>query len=305
MLEKEIFNLGFRGNISSNINIGEKTAFKTKSLANFFIEPADEKSLSIILKHLKTKKENFFVLGGGNNTLINENGIKIVVCLKKFFNNFKILQQNNEEIYLTIESGAMLPKICWHCAIKGYSGLNALIGIPGTIGGAVFMNAGTTKGTIFSLIEKINIMDFNGDKYFLNKKEINPSYRKIQLNNIKDFIILDCTLKLKKNNDGKTIKEAKEFMKARKNSQPIKEKSCGCFFKNPENNLPAGMLIEKAGLKGKRIGGAKISEIHANFIINEKDCSASDILKLKNFVQEEVNKKFKVTLEPEVKIVGR
>lgn len=76
-------------------------------------------------------------------------------------------------------------------------------------------------------------------------------------------------------------------------------------FKNPENNLPAGMLIEKAGLKGKRIGGAKISEIHANFIINEKDCSASDILKLKNFVQEEVNKKFKVTLEPEVKIVGR
>ncbi|MCB9494505.1 MAG: UDP-N-acetylmuramate dehydrogenase [Desulfobacteraceae bacterium] len=305
MLEKEIRRLEFKGNISTNINIGKKTAFKTSGMANYFIEPADKKSLSTVIRYLKDCNESFFVLGGGYNTLVSENGINTVVSLKKFFNKFEILEKNNNEILINIQAGALLQKICWFCAFKGFIGLNPLIGIPGTIGGAVFMNAGTKDGDIFSVLEEIDVMDYKGENFRVKKNDIIASYRELKVKNIKDFIITGCTLKLKKNNAKALMKEAKNQMTKRKSLQPVKEKSCGCFFKNPVNNSPAGMLIEKAGLKGKKIGGAKVSEIHANFIVNENNCSASHIIELKELIEKEVKKKFNVILEPEVKIVGR
>lgn len=304
MVEKELINLGFRGNILDGINIGEKTAFKTRALCDYFIEPSDLKSLSLVIEYLKQKKEDFFILGGGYNTLIKPGGIKFILSLKKFFNRFHIQRETEKEIFLNAQSGAMLQKICWHCALKGYEGLNSLIGIPGTMGGAVYMNAGTKKGDIFSVIHEINIIDYSGKQAKYGKTSIIPGYRELKLKNNPEFIILDCTLKLEKNEATKVFEEAKTLLKQRKLSQPVKEKSCGCFFKNPETS-PAGMLIDKAGLKGKKIGGAKISSVHGNFIVSETGCTASDIIELKELVEREVKNKFDIDLEPEVKIVGR
>ncbi|MDY0131374.1 MAG: UDP-N-acetylmuramate dehydrogenase [Desulforegulaceae bacterium] len=304
MIKKELNKLDFKGNILTDIDVGKTTAFKTKALCNYFIEPFDLKSLSILVKYLKKKNEDFFILGGGYNTLIKTNGIKIIISFKRFFHKFGLVKETKNEVYLNVQAGAMLQKICWHCAIKGYQGLNSLIGIPGTIGGAVFMNAGTKKGDIFSVIEEVLLMDYSGEQFKAAKNEILPSYRELKLKTDKKFIILGCTLKLLKTNSEKLVKEAKKLLVERKNSQPLNEKSCGCFFKNPESS-PAGMLIDKTGLKDKRIGGARVSNLHGNFIISEEGCTALDIIKLKELIQKKVKNKFDLTLEPEVKIVGR
>jgi UDP-N-acetylmuramate dehydrogenase len=304
MIKKELKNLNFKGNIYHDLNIRDKTAFKTDALCNYFIEPEDLDSLLNLIKYLNQKNEEFFILGGGNNTLIKPGGIKIIVSLKKFFNKFEIVKQTENKVYLKIQSGAMLQKICWYCAVKGYEGLNPLIGIPGTLGGALFMNAGTKYGDISPSVNEITIIDSKGNLLKASGADLIAGYREIKIKNIENFIIIDSTLKLEISDKTKVLKEAKQLLKLRKISQPVKEKSCGCFFKNPDKS-PAGMLIEKAGLKGKKIGGAKVSTIHANFILSENGCKASDIIELKDLITAEIKNKFGIMLEPEVKIVGR
>ncbi|PIE75157.1 MAG: UDP-N-acetylenolpyruvoylglucosamine reductase [Deltaproteobacteria bacterium] len=307
MIETILKKEGFQGNILKDSPIGEKTAFKTGGNADYFIEPLNEKSLKIFVDIMRKNKKTFFVIGAGTNILIKKTGVEYALSLKKGFNGFHIERETDSEIYLKVKAGTNLSKLCWFCAKKGYKGLNPLIGIPGLAGGSAFMNAGTDLGTFSDVIENISVIDDKGIFHKLDKKDIEPFYRGIGIKKkeIKNFIIIEILLRLEKSEAALIYKEAKALISERKKNQPLKTFNCGCFFKNPKPEMPAGMLIDKAGLKGKKVGGAMVSTKHANFITNEKDASAEDIINLKEIIQLEVRKKFSVNLEPEVKIVGR
>lgn len=297
----------FLGNISLNTPLGLKTAFKTGGNADYFIEPKDFKSLKIFLEIALQNSQEFIVIGGGTNTLIKDSGIKYAVSIVKTFNGFKIEKEDKNNIYLRVKSGTKLQKLCWHCAKRGFKGLNCLIGIPGSFGGALKMNAGTNKGSIDKVLQSITIVSKDLKKKVLSKKDITTGYRslKIEDKTIDNFIILDALIKLEKTDSANLYIEARQLLRERKISQPVKANSAGCFFKNPSDKIPAGLLIDKAGLKGKTIGGAAISKVHANFITNNGNATASDILALKEIIQDEIKQKYDVFLEAEVKIVGR
>jgi UDP-N-acetylmuramate dehydrogenase len=307
MLKTDLNNIGFAGNISRDTDLGPKTGFKTGGKADVFAEPEDLKSLINLLKFIKSENSKFNVIGGGTNTLIKETGIKYGLSLGRYFSSIFTEAENNNKILLRVQSGVKLPRLCWYAAARGYSGLNNLTGIPGLVGGAVFMNAGTDKGTVSSVIKEITAVDESGNILKFKDHDLIPEYRKLGFKNqkIENYIIIDVLIELDKTDKNKTYQEAKELIKKRKEKQPLKEASCGSFFKNPSLEMTAGMLIEKAGLKGKSIGGAEISRVHANFITNKNKATPEDIIKLKDFIQKEVKLKFSIDLEPEVKIVGR
>jgi UDP-N-acetylmuramate dehydrogenase len=195
-------------------------------------------------------------------------------------------------------SAAPLSRLISLTRAKGLSGLEFLAGIPGTLGGALMMNAGAWGRCVGDLVEDVKVMDHRGRIKLLDKKDIKFKYRCAGLDG---FIILGAGLRLEKNDKGQIGARIKEHLLQRKRAQDLSHPSAGCVFKNPKGK-PAGMLIDKCGLKGKEIGGAGISTKHANFILNLGDASARDVLALMSLARKEVYKKFKVRLKPEIKI---
>lgn len=306
MLIKEL-EKNFQGSISRNLSLASKTAFKTGGTADYFIEPGDIASLKHFLKFMEEKDETFTILGSGTNTLVKDSGLKYVLSLLKGFNGLEVIKENKKEIFLRVGAGHSLSKLCWHCAKQNFRGVNKLIGIPGSLGGAVSMNAGTREGDILSIVQEVNIIDFSGKIHKLEKNDFISLYRHFKPKDplIKKYIIINALIKLEKADDDRIYAEAKELLRKRKESQPLRTNNAGCFFKNPSSDMPAGLLIDKAGLKGKKHKTAAVSEKHANFITSSGSGSSADIIELKNFIQDEIKRKFDVELKPEVKIVGR
>jgi UDP-N-acetylmuramate dehydrogenase len=186
-------------------------------------------------------------------------------------------------------------------------GINFAIGIPGTIGGALAMNAGTGSGTMQDVVQSVTLVTFDGRVWRVDKANLTFEYRKALWNSREisgQAIILETTLALQPGDPEKLKKEAQKLATFRKLHQPVGKACAGSFFKNPESGPPAGALIDRAGLKGKTVGGAMISEKHANFIINTGHATARDVLDLMNHVQETVYRRFGVGLSPEVRILG-
>ena len=250
------------------------------------------------------------VIGDGTNLLVKDNGIRgIVVVLAKYTKKFSKKTEKNREVIITAPAGTKLYELCSFAIKSGLGGMNYAVGIPGTVGGAITMNAGTAHGSTEDVLEDVLIMLPDGKTKRINKSEINFSYRNLSFGkDIKIYqgrpIILEGSFRLYPFDAATLKKEAEEILRIRNKKQPVSFPSAGSFFKNPEQGKAAGRLIEKAGLKGKKIGGAQVSEKHANFIINTGGASASDILGLMEFIQETVFKTFNIKLEPEVKIVG-
>jgi UDP-N-acetylmuramate dehydrogenase len=207
-------------------------------------------------------------------------------------------------------SGALLRNLCSFALERGLEGINFAVGIPGTIGGGIMMNAGTAHGAMESALESINVLLPTGRSHKIKREKLNFSYRNLTLNNerIDSYqghpIVLDGCFCLRPSDPEKLKKEAQAILKTRKDRQPTGLPSAGCFYKNPVYGKTAGELIELAGLKGKSIGGAEISSKHANFIVNRQRASAADFLALMELVEETVSKMFDIDLEREVKIVG-
>jgi len=207
-------------------------------------------------------------------------------------------------------AGASLPSLCNFAIDNGLGGMNFGLGIPGTIGGAILMNAGTAHGDISDVLNTITILDPCGNKKHLNTKDYNFSYRKLAWsNNLTKVsnngpVILDGCFKLHSTDKNRLKQKAAAILLARKRKQPTHLPSAGCFFKNPQSGKTAGELIEMAGLKGTVKGDARISSKHGNFIINQGNASAADIIELVLLVQEYVSKMFNKVLIPEVIIVG-
>ena len=280
-----------------NESLKKHTTYGIGGPADLMIFPKSKQDLIKVIEIINENKIQLTILGSGSNVLVSDNGIRgAVISLK---NSLKQIEVDNNILYA--ECGTMLGKIVKHAVKNNLIGLENLNGVPGTLGGALIMNAGAWGGEISENLIHVEIMNSKNEIQKIQKKDLNFSYRQSSFN--KDDILLSAKFNLKKA-DKDIIKE--NFIEAqsgRKKSQPLNKRSAGSLFKNPKNNS-AGKLLDEAGLKGFSIGDAKISEKHANFFINDGDASSRDMLMLIKKAHKEVKDKFNVNLSLEVKLMG-
>ena len=266
---------------------------------DLFILPSNKEDLIKVFEISKKYNQEVNVVGSGSNLLVSDNGIRgVVICIKNCLNNLDV---EDNKIYA--ECGVMLGKLVKHSIKNNLKGLENLIGVPGTLGGALIMNAGAWGGEISNCLESVELIDPDKDEIVtLSKSEINFSYRSSSFKN--ESILLSALFHMDYS-DKKMIEDSSKIAQfGRKDTQPLKYRSAGSVFKNPSKEKPAGMLIDKAGLKGLTIGDAQISEKHANFFINKKNAKANDMLNLIKKAKNTVKEKFDVDMNLEVKLMG-
>jgi len=271
------------------------TKYGLGGAADYLVAPQSIQQLQEIMKRCQENNLSVRVLGFGSNLLISDEGVKGVVIRLE---NPSFCQSKFEQTTLTAGAGANLNNLVLESVRKGLGGLESLTGIPGSIGGAARMNAGGRFGDIGSVIQSVTVMDAQGTVFEKAKPELIFDYR---ATNITAKVILGAVIKLTESDPDTLLHMVKEVWIYKKNTQPLDAHNAGCIFKNPRG-LSAGALIDRAGLKGTQIGGAVISEKHANFIIAEKGCKSSDIRQLIDLIRTKVRDKFDVTLELEIEI---
>jgi UDP-N-acetylmuramate dehydrogenase len=269
------------------------TTFKVGGSARYFAEPKDIKALKLLLNYTKRYDIPVLIIGAGSNILVSDKGLDALVLRlsSPFFK--KISFQGN---HIKVGSGAMLSQIISSAQRRGLSGLEFLTGIPGTVGGALAMNAGIEKASIWNLVEEVTVMDYNNRIKNLSKEDIKFGYRKSSLSK---FIILNAHLRLIAKEKREIINRIKRHINYRLKTQDISKPCAGCIFKNPKG-VSAGRLIDLCGLKGVKIGGAYISRRHGNFILNLGTATLADVLGLMDLAKKRVKKKFNINLEPEI-----
>lgn len=279
--------------------------------AEAFIAPESVEQLTEIISWSRDNGIPYIVIGDGSNLLVKDNGIPgIVIVLTKCLNKISCSGKDKEDVSVTAMAGVRTQTLCRFAIEEGLSGMNFALGIPGTVGGAIMMNAGTSSGSISDVLGSVNVMLSSGAISKIKRDEMAFSYRELSWNkNLTDRregepIIIEGCFTLCLSDKALLKKEAGIILKKRRESQPSGMPSAGCFFKNPPSGRTAGQLIDMAGLKGTVTGGAEISVKHANFIVNKGTASASDILELMQLVQDKVFERFNINLKPEVKIVG-
>ena len=284
-----------KGKFRTREFLKEHTTFKIGGPAKIFFEPRDIKDLRLSLSLVKKNRIPILVIGAGSNILVNDDGFKGMVLRLNTPSFKKIVLKHN---CLEAGSGVLLSQVVLKAKGLGLSGAEFLSGIPGTVGGALIMNAGIREKNIADLVEDVKVMDYNGNIKILNKNNIKFKYRS---SNLSQYIILSARLKLRKKDPRKIKEKIKKYFVYRKLTHDLSKPSAGCVFKNP-TGYSAGRLIDLCGLKGKRIGDASISFKHANFIVNIGNARAKDVLKLMSLIRREVKKKFNISLKPEIKI---
>lgn len=288
--------LGFE--TKRNVPLKSYTTFKTGGEASLLVFPDDEKKLSEYIKFLKEQNIKPFVLGNGSNLLVSDNGFDGIVISTEKLNNVEMLDNNT----LKCGAGFSLMKLCRLCLEKSLSGLEFAFGIPGSVGGAVYMNAGAYGGEMKDVVTRVYHIDPDGNLGFFEADRLELSYRH-SVYTAKGYIITSACVCLQKDDAEKIKIRMNDYLSRRKEKQPLEYPSAGSTFKRPEGYY-AGALIEKCGLKGVSVGGAQVSEKHAGFIINRNNATAADISELISLVQKTVLEKTGVALETEVIKVG-
>ena len=279
--------------------LAKHTTFGIGGPADCMVFPETREELSKLLKYAYQKKISAIFIGSGSNILVWDKGFDgIVISLKKSFKNLTI--KRNSQII--VEAGVMLGTMVKQAMAAEIGGLESLIGVPGTVGGALIMNAGAFGSEISKYFEEAKTMTIEGDTKSYKKGEIEFSYRHSTFP--KNEILLEATFQCKRGKPAEILKDRKVASDGRKSNQPLKFRSAGSIFKNPSDSLAAGYLIDKTGLKGTERGGAAISEKHANFIVNMGDATAADVLYLIKLAKKYVAQKFHINLELEVKLIG-
>ncbi len=275
-------------------NLKKYTTFKIGGTAKYFAMPNTEEELLECMNIIKENNLKYFVIGNGSNILLDDTYFSGMIISLKNMNNI-IINENTCEV----ESGVLLPVLVNKLIEKKYTNFDWASHIPGAIGGSIYGNAGAHQKTIFDDLVSIKILEDDEIKT-VSKKDIKYSYRSTDL---EDKIIISATFNIYQGDMEASLENIEKWKNFRIENQPYDKKGAGSTFKNPEVNLSAGKLIEDAGLKGYKIGGAVVSEKHANFIINEDNASFEDVTKLINYVIKIVKEKFDITLETEVKII--
>ena len=295
ILELEKLNLG---KIEKDISLSTLTTYKTGGIAKLVVYPNNINNLKQLLKLIHKHNIKYFILGKGSNTLFSDKEFNGVIIKLDKLNNFEIKET---EIY--VESGMILSKLVQASIKNELTGLEFAIGIPGTIGGAIYMNAGAYGSKMSNIVKSVIVLDEKLQVKEIELEELKFDYRYSIFQANKNLICVAANIKLEHGNHDEIASKIKENLLKRKNSQPLEYPSAGSVFRNPEGNY-AGKIIEELGLKGKNIGGAEISTKHANFIINKNNASSSDILNLIKLVQKEVKDKYKIDLKLEQQLVN-
>ncbi|MDD2696902.1 MAG: UDP-N-acetylmuramate dehydrogenase [Candidatus Pacebacteria bacterium] len=280
-----------------NVSLKNYTTFKIGGKAKYFYITQTKKDLTDAASMAKKLKLPFFVLGGGSNLLVSDKGfdglvIKIENCKLKI-----------EKYKMVAEAGVPLGQLVSAATNVGLSGMEWAAGIPGTVGGAVYGNAGAFRKSMKDVVEKVEVFDTKDLEFKIyNSRDCKFSYRESIFKKRKNLIIVSSILKLKKGEKFEIKKRIKEYVDYKIETQPLNYPSAGSVFKNPTKDF-AAKLIEKCGLKGKKVNDAKISEKHANFIVNLGKANEKDIKKLINLIKKEVKNKFGVVLEEEIQFL--
>ena len=286
------------GRILQNVDLKKHTTYRAGGKARLMVFPKNEKSLIKLLKYVRDNKIKNKILGRGSNTLFSDALYDGVIIKLDAFNKITIGKTK-----IVCGSGANLMQVANMAVKKGLTGLEFATGIPGSIGGAVYMNAGAYKSDMGYIVESVKVITPKYEVIKLTNKELNFHYRTSFLQKNPKYICIEATLKLQKGDKNIMLDIVKDRRDRRLASQPLEYPSCGSVFRNPDG-LFAGKLIEDIGLKGYRIGGAMVSEKHANFIINYDNATAEDIHSLILYVKDQVKEKYDVDLKIEQEFVN-
>ncbi|HJZ11574.1 MAG TPA: UDP-N-acetylmuramate dehydrogenase [Acidobacteriota bacterium] len=260
--------------------------------------PETESELVDLLKNLSTEKKSYRILGNGSNILADDRGLKdAIVCTKNLQRIFGV-----EDNKVHVDAGYPVAQLAYQTAAKSLSGMEFAIGIPGSIGGVVRMNAGAHKRTISEVVDSVRMVMPDCRLVTARNQDLHFTYRSSAIP--RDAIIIEVTLQLHAGDSKEIHEKIRRFNDERTSTQPLREKSAGCIFKNPVESS-AGKLIEDSGLKGHQVGGARVSEMHANFIVNRGDASFQDVLKLIDHIKDVVREKKGVSIQEEVVIWRR
>lgn len=288
--------LKIKGKIETNVSLKQLTTYKLEGTAKYVVYPNDVTELIKIIKELKEQNKKYKIVGGGSNLIFKGNYDGYLIKLDKL-ENLKI--DGNKII---VGAGYSMMRLAYKVSRLGLSGLEFATGILGTIGGAIFNNAGAYGSDMGYIVESIKVLTPDLKIETMYNKELDFHYRTSFLKKNKDYICLEATIILKKGNKSSIMEIIEDRKQRRMMSQPLEYPSAGSVFRNPTDDY-AGRLIEEIGYKGKNIGGAKVSEKHANFIINDNNASGEDIVKLINEIKEKVKEKYNVELVLEQEIV--
>jgi UDP-N-acetylmuramate dehydrogenase len=301
----------FKNSVSFEEPMSRHTSLRVGGPAEVFAAPESVEDLRALMNWSRDKGLSCLVIGRGTNLLVKDRGIRgIVVVLTKCLKTIEQTETNTDGVLVTAMAGANLKALCSYALKRGLEGMNFSLGIPGTVGGGIIMNAGTSHGCMDNVLRSIDVLLPTGHTRRIERKALDFAYRKLSWNpkltdgHADQTIILNGRFSFRPSDPEKLKKGAKEIIKVRHRKQPVGLPSAGCFFKNPASGPAAGQLIEMAGLKGKSVGGAESSSKHANFFINRCNASAADFLALMNITEEAVLKAFNIHLEREVKVVG-
>ena len=296
--------------LKTNTNIEEKiifdepmkkhTSFKIGGTADQFVKVTNEEELKEAIKYAKDKNLKITIIGNGSNLLVLDKGIRGLV-IKIDIQKLEI-ERKEKYAEITVGSGYKTMALGIKLMNEDLSGFEELSGIPGTIGGAIFMNAGAYGKEIKDINISTKCMDYDGEIFELSNKEQEFEYRSSVFNK-KDYIILETKLRLEYGKKEEIKKKMDEYLSSRKEKQPIEYPSAGSTFKRQEGVITA-KLIDECGLKGFQIGGAKVSEKHAGFVKNSDNATAKDVIDLIKYIKEKVNEKYGIKIKEEIRIVG-
>lgn len=276
-------------------NLKKYNTYKLDCSCKVIIFPSTIEELKDSLNIIKKNKSKWFILGNGSNIILPKYYDGVIIKL----DNLNKCTINDNNIY--VESGYMLNKLANELSNKGYTGIEWATGIPGTIGGAIYGNAGAYKSSMSEILVDVTLLD-NENIITLKNEELEFSYRDSLLKHRKNLIVLSCNIKLEKGNTEEIKKTIEERTLKRIETQPLEYPNCGSVFRNPEG-MAAGKLIDDSGLKGYTEGGAKISEKHANFIINYDNATSEDIIKLIELIKDKIKKNYNIDLVLEQEII--
>ena len=281
-----------------NEPMSRHTSYGIGGPAGAYITPRDRDDLRRILHFADEQNIRVFFIGSGSNLLVADKGINgIVITLIKSFNKLEI-----KGCHIYAETGVMLGHMVKHCIKQKLTGLETMVGVPGTLGGALMMNAGAFGSEISNCLKNVDVMTLTGEIKQYSVKDIDFHYRHSSFK--KDEIIMSANFVLKKATKQEIMNKRAKASAGRKETQPLRFRSAGSLFKNPKKDVAAGYLIDKAGLKGTHRGDAEISEKHANFFVNHGKANAKDVVFLIRLARKTVEKKFGINLELEVKTLG-
>jgi UDP-N-acetylmuramate dehydrogenase len=290
-----------QGRIHTDVLLSRFTSFRIGGPADLMVEPHDVRELATLVQYLRTERISRVILGAGTNVLFHDSGFRGVVIRTASISGFEIRENGSDHAMITVAAGVPLPVVVTKACSLGWTGLEPLWGIPGLFGGAVVTNAGAKHASIGFFLERLSLLTGAGDDIALGRDQLDYSYRSMKIP--EESVVVEGTLRLQRG-DLQTIDRELEEARLRRRLQPSDKPSAGCVFKNPSPENPAGAIIDRLGFKGLTVGGARVSEMHANFIINQGNAAAEDVLELIRRIRERVKSEENLDLELEIRVIG-